>query len=273
MTAKKDVTKATESQLPAGIDFAGDVGGGMEGTDKDSFAIPFLRILQKGSPQVDEADAEFMEGAKPGMLLNSVNQKLYDGKEGVTFIPCAYQRRFLRWAPRGDGGYKGEYLPEEVAAMRDKGEAIVLEGEGLFVADEDGSANPKKSDRLVDTRSHFGILYDDETGEAHQVLMPLSSTQIKKSKMIMSMLSSVKVKGPNGMVTPPTWVNKIKLSTVLESNDQGSWFGVKPEPIGFIETKDLYDIGKAFHDAIAAGEAKANFAEADTETKTESAGF
>lgn len=263
MTAKKDVAPQEVNAL-ANVDFMADAGGGMEGTDKDSFAIPFLRVLQKISPQVDEADAAFVEGAKGGQFFNTVNQKCFDGKEGVIFIPCAFQRRFLRWAPRGsEQGFKGEYLPEDVAAMIDRGEARQVDGEGLFIVDENGEVNPKKCDKLMDTRSHFGLLYDEATGEVHQVVMPLSSTQIKKSKMIMSMLSAVKVRGPNGMVTPPTWVNKIRLTSVLESNDQGSWYGIKPEAAGFIESQDLYDLGKAFHAAITAGEAKANYAEAE----------
>jgi len=260
--SKKEV--ATQNAgLPAGLDFGNDLGAGMEGVDKDSFAIPFLRPLQKISPEVDEADAKFIEGAKGGQLFNSVTQRLYDGKEGVLFAPAAYQRRFLRWAPRGsEGGFKGEYTPDEVALMRERGEVVQVDGEGLFVADEDGNANPKKSDRLADTRSHFGLIIDPETGETQQVLLALTSTQIKKSKQLMSMLNNVKVKGSDGsLVTPPTWVNQFKLTTVLESNDQGSWYGVKFEPAGFIPSQDVYEAGRAFHEAISAGEAKANFAE------------
>lgn len=262
-TKKTEVAvKDTANELAIeGLDFTADLGGGMEGTDKDSFAIPFLRILQKISPQVDEADSAFVAGAKHGQFFNTVTQTTYDGEAGVYFVPCAYQRRFLRWAPRGsDGGMKGEYLPEDVAAMIDQGLAKQVDGEGLFVCDENGEVNTKKCDRLTDTRSHFGLLVDEEAGSCEQVLLTLSSTQIKKSKMIMSMLSNVKVKGPNGMVTPPTWVNKIKLTTALEKNDQGSWYGVKVEAAGFIQSKDVYDIGKSFHEAVVAGEAKANFA-------------
>lgn len=263
---KQEVQEAQANALPAGLDFGADAGAGMEGADKDSFAIPFLRALQKISPEVDEADAKFIEGAKGGQLFNSVTQKLYDGKTGIIFIPCAYQRRFLRWAPRGsEGGYKGEYRPEEVAAMRERGEVVQIEGEGLFIADEDGNANAKKNDRLADTRSHFGLTYDPETGETQQVLLALSSTQIKKSKQLMSMLNNVKVKNASGsMVTPPTWVNQIRLTTVLESNSEGSWYGLKVEGEGFIPNQDVYDKGKAFHEAVAAGEAKANFAEEET---------
>lgn len=262
-TTKKDVVTQNESGdlvLDLPFDIGSDIGGGMEGADKDSFAIPFLRVLQKISPQCDEADAAYVEGAKGGMLYNSVTNRLYDGKEGVIFLPCAFQRRFLQWAPRGtDGGFRGELLPEQVARMRDEGKIVELEGR-LYIPDEKGEVSEKKSDRVVDTRSHFGLVVDGDN--VTQVLLTLSSTQIKKSKQLMSILSAAKVKTAAGLVTPPTWMNQVRITTVLESNDQGSWYGVKFEPEGFVSSKDVYDAGKAFHEAISAGEAKANFAEA-----------
>ena len=51
--------------------FAEDAGAGMEGATAESFAIPFLGVLQKGSPQVDEASGVAIEGAKAGMLFEN----------------------------------------------------------------------------------------------------------------------------------------------------------------------------------------------------------
>lgn len=267
---KKSVAEKQDAALSPVLSFleAEDVGSGLEGTDKDSFAIPFLRILQKLSPACDEAKAEFMEGAKAGMLMNSVSNMLYDGKQGVTFLPCYYQRRFIQWGPRGsDRGYSGEFLPEDVKAMQQEGKVIELEGK-LLVADEKGGVSEKKSDVMTDTRSHFGIVID-EKGGVSQALFTLSSTQIKKSKQLMTLLDNAQLKTADGYVKPPTWVNKIRLTTVLESNDQGSWHGIKIEAEGFIEDANLYAAGKAFHAAIAAGEAKANFAEVKGEQESD----
>jgi len=234
------------------LDFAADVGQGMENADKDSFAIPFLRVLQKISPQCDENDAAYLPAAKGGMLFNTVTSKLYP--DGVIFLPCAFQRRFIVWAPRGsESGFKGELLPEEVSAMRADGRIVESDGR-LYI----GEANEKKADRVVDTRSHFGIVVDDDGWS--QVVLPLASTQIKKSKQLMSILSSARING----VTPPTWMNQIKIIPVLESNDQGSWYGVRFEPAGYINSEELYQAGKAFHAAIAAGEAKVTYATDET---------
>jgi hypothetical protein len=265
MATKKNEVATTDQQkaIALPMDFMADLGAGMEGADKDSYAIPFLRVLQKTSPQCDEADAAYIDSARPGMFYNSVTNKLYDGKAGVTFLPCAFQRRFMRWAPRNaeNGGFKGEYMPEDVAQMRMEGKLVEQDGR-LFVPDSDGEVSDKRSDRMADTRSHFGLVVESDGG-ASSVVLPLTSTQIKKSKQLMSMLSAVKVQGPSGMVTPPTWLNRIKLTTVLESNDQGSWYGVRVEGDGFVDNAELYAAGKDFHAAIVAGEAKANYAEAE----------
>lgn len=258
----KEVAKKDDTDLMVGIDIAADAGGGMEGTDKESFAIPFLRVIQKTSPQVDEADPLYIEKAKAGMLINTVTNALYDGKKGITFLPCFFQRRFLQWAPRGAEGssFKGELLPEDVAVKRDEGEITEIEGQ-LFMGND-----PNKCDKVQDTRTHFGIVVEGES--VCQVAFPLSSTQIKKSKQLMSILSEAKVKTKTGLVTPPTWMNAIKLTTVLESNDKGSWYGVRFEAGGFINDPSLYAIGKAFHESIAAGEAKANFAAASSDDES-----
>lgn len=263
MAAKKEVAKTEEAQYPVGVDFLADSGAGMETADKDSFAIPFLRVLQNISPQVDEADPEYIEDARGGMLFDSASRKLFDGKEGVIIVPCAFQRRFLQWAPRGSGGgYKGEFLPEEVVEMAARGEIVEYENRYYF-PDANGAVDPKKCDHLMDTRSHFVLIIDPETGYAAQALFPLSSTQIKKSKALMTALNNVRVKASNGqMVKPPTWMSQFRLTTVKESNDQGSWYGVKLEPAGFVQSADIYAQGKEFYEAISSGEARVNYEQA-----------
>lgn len=241
----KEIAKK-ETALAAMI--GDDAGFGMEGADRDSYAIPFLRVIQKTSGQVDETDASYIEAAKAGMLINTVTSKLYNGKDGVIFLPCAFQRRFIQWSPLASGGgIKGEFTPEEVNKMRADG--LIEEVEGRLMIE---------GDTLRDTRSHYGLVVE-ETGEVSQVILALSSTQIKKSKQLMSMLSAARVRTDAGLVTPPTWMNKIKLTTVAESNDQGSWYGVRFEGDGFIDDQDLYAAGKAFYETVSSGKARAAY--------------
>jgi hypothetical protein len=261
-TASKKELATTQNQLPVGFNIEADSGAGMEGTDKDSFAIPFLAVIQKMSPQVDETDPKYIEEARPGMLTNTVTNALYDGKTGVIFLPCAYQRRFLQWGPRdAGGGFKGEWLPEEAAKAEQDGDVVNMDGR-LYFPDDKGEVSEKKCDYLGDTRNHFGILIDPETEEVTPALLSLSSTQIKKSKQLMTLLNGVKVDGAKGKITPPTWVNRVRLTTIPESNDKGSWHGIRVELDGFIDSQDLYDAGKELHDIIAAGKVNVKYEEA-----------
>lgn len=252
--------------------FAEDAGAGMEGATAESFAIPFLSVLQKGSPQVDEASGVAIEGAKAGMLFESVTGKMFDGKVGVTIIPCAYRRVFLRWAPKGsDGaGFKGELAPEKVAEMRARGEISELDGK-LYIPMPDGTVSDKKCDRISDTRNHYVLLVDEATGAWKEALMSLTSTQIKKSKMLMSALASVKVQGASGLFTPPTFANTVRVLTTPESNDKGTWFGLKFELSGQVTRPELYAAAKAFHSSVAKGAVVTRYEE--TDEHTEAKGF
>jgi hypothetical protein len=226
-----------------------DAGAGFEGTDRNSFAIPFLTVLQKGSPQVDEASTARIEGAEAGMFYSSVTGRLYDGKNvGVRLLFAAYQQRYIRWGARGtDGaGFRGEVRADEVQAMIGSGAVVELDGR-LLVPLADGTVNEKRCERLADVRNHFCVmLHDDDTFEA--VLLSLTSTQIKKSRAIMSALNNLRVRTVSGrIVQPATYDSVIRVTTVLEKNDKGSWYGIKP---------DLSNIVPAGRDSMARAAAK-----------------
>lgn len=267
---KKDAATSTEVAtqqggavaFPATDMFAADAGHGMEGASQESFAIPFIVTLQSNSPQVDEASGAAIEGAKAGMFFENVTGRMYDGKagKGIVIIPCAYRRVFLHWGPRsGEGaGFKGELSVEQVAQMRAEGKIVDVDGK-LLIPLPDGTLNDKKCDRISDTRNHYVILLDEETGGWTQALMSLTSTQIKKSKVLMSALASVKIKGPQGMFTPPTFANRVRVTSIAESNDKGKWFGVKFELAGLVDRQEVYAAAKAFHATVLKGSVEVKY--------------
>jgi hypothetical protein len=263
--AKQQTTALAAAPAPGAValatpDFEADAGSGMEGTTQDSFAIPFLSVLQTNSPQVDESMGEYIAGAKAGMFYDNVTRSIVDGKVGITVVPCAYRRVFLRWTPRGaeGSGFKGEMSPEEVAELRAKGAIKEMEGR-LFFPLPDGTINEKKCDRVSDTRNHY-VLITRGDGGIMPALLSLTSTQIKKSKQLMSALAGVrKTRGDGSTFQPPTFANLVKLTTVPEQNDKGKWHGVRPELVGFVDRQDVYAAAKAFHDSVAKGQVEARY--------------
>ena len=87
--------------------FEDDAGMGMENMGQEDLALPFLKILSGLDPLLDTH-----ETAPQGWTIyNTVSGAVYSGKEGLKVIPCAYQRRFIQWAPRGTGtGGPDSYL-------------------------------------------------------------------------------------------------------------------------------------------------------------------
>lgn len=253
--------------------FLADAGIGMEGATQESFAIPFLSVLQKGSPQADEALPTFIEGAKAGMFFENVTGRMFDGKKGVTIVPCAYRRVFIHWGGREgvNPGFKGELTPEDVAQLRADGKVVELDGR-LYFPEKDGSIHEKKSDRVSDTRNHYVLLIDEETGAWANALISLTSTQIKKSKMLMSALASVKISGPAGMVTPPTFANFVRATTLGESNDKGAWHGIKFELAGKVNRAEVYAAAKAFHATVIRGGVEVKY-ESPVESEENGKGF
>lgn len=277
MTGKKEVAvKDENTALVAPVDMGvldfEDFGGtGFEGADKDSFAIPFLQLLQKMSPKVDEDHAEYIKDAKAGMLLNTVTGKLYDGKKGVIVIPCAYKRSYVLWGGReGDGGFKGEFTVEEFEAlMADETKVKVVDGRA-YVPDADGNVNEKKSDYYSDTRSHFVIVLEEDGGYG-QAILSMASSQIKASKKLMTSLQQKKVNTPRGLQTPPTFANLVKITTSGRSNEQGSWSGIDFELVGLVSDKNHYDAARDFYKAVVGGEMKADYSKAGNDAQADSA--
>jgi len=253
-------------ELAIPLSGADGAGGGFEDAGSEAYAIPFLKVLQTNSPEVDETHAKHVPGAKPGMILNSVTGDLFDAKEGVKFIPCARQWKFLRWAPRSSSqGFRGEVSVEEYNRMRDAGEIITHEGRD-YVALPDHTVDDKRCDRVSDTRAHFGLVIGKD-GMPQEVLLSLTSTQIKKSKLLMTQLQQkrVMVTGADGSKTIQPrnmWKNMVTITSVKETNDRGTWFGVHFTQLTD-SPEEFQSIGEAFHASVTGGRVKVNYAEAE----------
>ena len=61
--------------------FEADANAGSQNMTQEDLALPFVRILGQLSPQVTDGDAKYIEGAKPGMIYNTVTSELFDGKK------------------------------------------------------------------------------------------------------------------------------------------------------------------------------------------------
>ena len=246
--AKKEAAGALA--LPGGYDYGNDAGSGWENTGTEDFTIPFLAVLQSNSPQIAETEAEYIEGAKAGMLMNTATQELFDGKDGVELVPCYTEHLFVEWRNRqtDGGGFIGIHTTDSDIVARAKAASTQF---GKYTVPVEGGVDHD----LVETFYIYGMIVagDDIVGPC---MVSFSSTKIKAYKGIMTPLRQVKGR-------PPLFAFKLKIVTVAEKNTKGSYYNFKIVPAGGSAVDSLIApdhpfvlAGKEFKDQVAEGKAK-----------------
>jgi hypothetical protein len=249
----KEEVKNLPSAKLGGYDLEALAGAGLENVGTKDLAIPFLSILQALSPQLDENNGKYVEGAKQGCILNSALGRVYGREEGIYVVPCGFQSRLVEWTPReSGGGFVAEHPTDSDLLQRTR-------------KNEKGQDCLPNGNLLVLTATHYVLLVDPETGAANQAVIPMSSTQLKKSRAWNSMMSSIKVQGKNGMFTPPSFSQIYHLTTGPEKNAKGSWYSWNIENKGIV-IADVFRQACDFAEAIKAGAVKVARESIDTET-------
>jgi hypothetical protein len=239
--AKAKTTAVSTDVLDDIFDYAGEGAA----FDSSEMQIPFVRLLQALSPQLNKKKAEYIEGASSGDAFNNVTNQYWDGEAGLTVIPCFQTTKYLEFTPRDmGGGFRGE-IPSNSPLLqqttRSGSKEILPNGNELVKSDQ-----------------HFCLIVE-EYGSFQPVVVDMKSTQLKVSRRWKTQIAMQKVKHPTTgeMKTPPVFATMWKLRSVEESNDQGSWSNWAVEKVGLVEDRDLLMEAKSFRDSIMAGEVKA----------------
>ena len=261
--AKNEVSvKDDNTALVKHTKFSKVKSGGFSEVTTEDLAIPFIRILQALSPQVQTREPQYLEGASAGMIFNTVLKQAYDGEKGIDVIPCHYNRRFVEWQPREQGGgYINSYLPDDpivnTTQPDDKGNDVLPNG------------------NYLSNTSQFFVVFLHETMGAQKGLITMTSSQLKKSKQWLSQAQSLTGKDANGdAFILPFFSTVYKLTTVPEKSDKGSWFGWEINRVRTLDLEDkqddaLFDMAENFCESIQAGEVQVK---ADTTAQYETTG-
>ena len=246
--------------LPTTImaDMAAFAGEGMDSIGTEDMQIPFLRVLQALSPEIQKNDPKFIKGASAGDLVNTVTGQTWDGDEGVIVIPCGYAVRYLEFGLRdAGGGFQGE-LPAnhpDIANTTREGASEIL----------------PSGNELVRSAQHLVMIVDPKSGATQQAICDMKKTQLKVSKRWNTQMRMVQYEGPNGLFNPPMWGTAWRLTAVTESNDRGTWynFGVtRVEPTEI--PGSAFEAARSFFQSFKSGEVKTQAGTSDEMQNTTS---
>ena len=216
----KEVQKK-EANLPVDSSIFNGQVSGFEGTARETFKTPFLKILQGLSPELKRNDAKFIQDAQQGQFCNSATQEVYDV---IDIIVLKIEHSLVIWKP-DRGGFVGRI-------NKSYEENVVVKKDGLQKWDAEGND-------VMDTIEFFCLNIDNPTDI---FILSLSGASFKHARTFATRLRMLQADGkPVGVAWAGVW----KMTTTEEKNDKGSWYTINaPEFQRFItgEEKEKYII-------------------------------
>jgi hypothetical protein len=201
-------------------------GLGNENVSTQHLQTPRVKLLQQMNSEVDESHDAYVEGAKPGDLLNTVTNEIY-GTE-IYVINVHFTEDFVVWRKREKGGG----LVASCASRADADEMI---------GNQDGSPNDYE---IIQTQSHLLIRKDATTGEMESTpfLMDFASSKLRVSREWNTQIAQL-----GGDRFSTLW----KVSSVKTQNRAGQPFqNLSVMKEGWV-TDDDYEIAKKVYKGVS----------------------
>jgi hypothetical protein len=244
--AKTEQTALATTQDPAVPAFLGDkvaqdAGKGVSTLAEDNL-VPLIYILQAQSPQCNKRSPDYVEDAESGSIwLRNSGLPAINGEDGMLFQPCFFQKDWVEWIPRGQGGgYVGRHQEKPSEAV-------------------EKNIDPQNPDKMawvlpngntvVETRYHIGYVFL-EGGRKMPYVIPMSSSAHTASRGWMFLMNSRMV----GDAKAPSWAGLYRLKTKEKTNKSGTWFTWDITDAGWVQTEQDYIQGAELHESFAIGE-------------------
>ena len=140
-------------------------------------------VLQKHKKR----NQAYIEGAEPGMLLNTVTKKVYDGSKGIDVVPCHYKLEYQEWSDFGTGSGRPEQIYPDTSDVLTK-----------TTKDAMGKDRLPNGNYILTVGQHFVLISDN--GSSETALISMSSSQGKISRKWNAMMMSITLNGKNGVI-------------------------------------------------------------------------
>lgn len=228
-TDESNAVVVAGQNLPAFLQNQGPARGS-ENVGTDDLVIPRLELVQSLSPCLDESSADYIEGAKAGMLFNNVTRQLYGNS--VEVIPVYFMKEYIIWKDRKKGGG----FVEAFTTM----EAAESVRKSLPDADDH---------RTNDTANHFCLLRNPETGQLEDIVVSMAVTKLKVSRTWNSLIR---------LAGGDSFARVYAIGSAVETNKSNEkYHNLTVKMVGF-PTEPEYRRAENLYMAISAGQVKVN---------------
>ena len=241
----KQLVKADVNNLAVMPDYIQtETGLGLSTRAEDNL-VPFIKLLQKGSPEVNRNEDAYIEGAGAGDILLRNPDVVVSGNDGIIFQPCHHSVMWVEWHPDRGGfvaNYDRENPPVDMVQAK--------EAKRRFYRDN--------GNELVETGYYAGYIYRD--GEpAMQCVISLASTGHKFRKEFMSLMNRKVTKSGQ---SASMFTSLYRLTTQYNTNALGDWFTWKATDHAWASPEQVL-AGKKLYQQLTSGEKQLEIAAED----------
>lgn len=229
---RKDIAVAKQNELALSgqvPDFLAQYGSiGNESVGVEDIVIPRLGLIQQLSPEVDDSDPKYIEGAKPGDFFNSLTREVYASPVSVVFVDRKKEYVLFKKRSAG-GGFRGSFASEQEAKL------AIQSGE-----------DPADQMEIVETATNFGLILGEDGNVRSEIVIPMTSTKLKVDRQINSMIR---------LRAAPRFASVFYLDSTKEKNDKGTFYNIRAT-IGPWVSQEIAAAAKRMYDAIHSGDRK-----------------
>ena len=178
-------------------------GQGYEDFSANSYQVPFLKIAQPLSPEIDSHNDNYIQGLEAGQFFNSLTKKNYGST--INLIPIRQKEVWLEYAPNR-GPFRGVHEPGSIQTTGD------IYDKGLKTLDGNDI-----TDALV-----FYCLISDEIASG-LIIFTLYGSGFGHGKTWNSLIMTSKTSsGKQAPYFGSVW----ELTTSYNANDKGKWYQI-----------------------------------------------
>lgn len=228
-----------------------NAGAGLEDIRSEHLAMPFLSILQDGSPQVKKRDPKYIPGAEAGMFLYSTTNKVF---ESIRCVMFHFDSNVVEWFDRklGKTGFVAQY-PD------------------MHTATAARTAANRQDTQLQNTHNHYLLIEDAEEGEWIPCVFPATSTKLSPSKKWLNAVRTLRL--PESDAPCPIFGGVWILTPEFQQKDSNSYFTFSAELEGIVDDPDLVAKAVEYAKGYASGKVVTQYersADAEDEDEVES---
>lgn len=203
---------------------------GNENVGADDLVIPRLEVVQILSKALEEGHAMYIEGAKPGDLINSVTRRIY-GREAY-IVPVHFSKQYLVWKDiNKGGGFFGAFNTPDEAEKR---------------AEEEGGVSETTGIDIIDTPVHLGLLVDRDAGGTEEIMLSMPRTKAKISRQ---WNTQIRLAGGD------RFSRVYKITTTMEEKGAQKYWNFVIAQLGF-PRQTLYTRAEKLFEQINSGKVK-----------------